>query len=196
MGERVDQSITRWYEQMPDRWRIDQEIARRFMDHVNAGIDNNGLAFITGTFSLTLNSGHVLDGFSLRILYPHNYPLRNCHPEVYLESHRDRWQTGRDSHIEPSWRLCLFIPLESGLYFEREGELANLFPLIQTFLMLERMYQRKLQLGEKNPIWPGPQRGHGTVGLIDALGESGARPGRNDPCACGSGKKFKKCCGA
>ena len=24
----------------------------------------------------------------------------------------------------------------------------------------------------------------------------GAQPGRNDPCSCGSGKKFKKCCGA
>ncbi|MHB0958189.1 MAG: SEC-C metal-binding domain-containing protein [Pirellulaceae bacterium] len=24
----------------------------------------------------------------------------------------------------------------------------------------------------------------------------GARIGRNDPCTCGSGKKFKKCCGA
>ena len=23
-----------------------------------------------------------------------------------------------------------------------------------------------------------------------------AAPGRNDPCPCGSGKKFKKCCGA
>lgn len=25
---------------------------------------------------------------------------------------------------------------------------------------------------------------------------SAAKPGRNDPCPCGSGKKFKKCCGA
>jgi preprotein translocase subunit SecA len=24
---------------------------------------------------------------------------------------------------------------------------------------------------------------------------SGAKVGRNDPCPCGSGKKFKKCCG-
>jgi uncharacterized protein len=24
----------------------------------------------------------------------------------------------------------------------------------------------------------------------------GAEPGRNDPCTCGSGKKYKKCCGA
>ncbi|RYF07763.1 MAG: hypothetical protein EOO31_05340, partial [Comamonadaceae bacterium] len=23
-----------------------------------------------------------------------------------------------------------------------------------------------------------------------------ATPGRNDPCSCGSGKKYKKCCGA
>jgi uncharacterized protein YecA (UPF0149 family) len=23
-----------------------------------------------------------------------------------------------------------------------------------------------------------------------------AQPGRNDPCPCGSGKKYKKCCGA
>ena len=23
----------------------------------------------------------------------------------------------------------------------------------------------------------------------------GAQPGRNDPCTCGSGKKYKKCCG-
>jgi uncharacterized protein len=25
---------------------------------------------------------------------------------------------------------------------------------------------------------------------------AGAKVGRNDPCPCGSGKKFKKCCGA
>jgi len=27
------------------------------------------------------------------------------------------------------------------------------------------------------------------------LGEGGTKVGRNDPCFCGSGKKFKKCCG-
>ena len=26
--------------------------------------------------------------------------------------------------------------------------------------------------------------------------KGGAQPGRNDPCPCGSGKKYKKCCGA
>ena len=30
---------------------------------------------------------------------------------------------------------------------------------------------------------------------ISATGPGGQRPGRNDPCWCGSGKKFKKCHG-
>ena len=30
---------------------------------------------------------------------------------------------------------------------------------------------------------------------VDPLAAKG-EPGRNDPCPCGSGKKFKKCCGA
>jgi len=38
--------------------------------------------------------------------------------------------------------------------------------------------------------------------FVDALNRNkepvvkGPQPGRNDPCPCGSGKKFKKCCGA
>jgi uncharacterized protein len=31
--------------------------------------------------------------------------------------------------------------------------------------------------------------------LADVRREGKRRPGRNDPCICGSGKKFKKCCG-
>ena len=30
---------------------------------------------------------------------------------------------------------------------------------------------------------------------VDGDIHPGAKPGRNDPCPCGSGKKFKKCCG-
>lgn len=32
--------------------------------------------------------------------------------------------------------------------------------------------------------------------LFDTAGKTIAKPGRNDPCWCGSGKKFKKCHGA
>ena len=30
---------------------------------------------------------------------------------------------------------------------------------------------------------------------LDGNLKTAARPGRNDPCPCGSGKKFKSCCG-
>ena len=35
-----------------------------------------------------------------------------------------------------------------------------------------------------------------TIGKPPAVAAEALRAGRNDPCPCGSGKKFKKCCGA
>ena len=39
---------------------------------------------------------------------------------------------------------------------------------------------------------------HGTSGKAEKgpVRRQGPRVGRNDPCPCGSGKKYKKCCGA
>lgn len=36
----------------------------------------------------------------------------------------------------------------------------------------------------------------GDVGKVMPVTRHNDQPGRNDPCSCGSGKKFKKCCGA
>jgi preprotein translocase subunit SecA len=35
-----------------------------------------------------------------------------------------------------------------------------------------------------------------TVNISKPKNEQGEKVGRNDPCPCGSGKKYKKCCGA
>ncbi|MCL6105810.1 MAG: SEC-C metal-binding domain-containing protein [Actinobacteria bacterium] len=32
-------------------------------------------------------------------------------------------------------------------------------------------------------------------GLYEKALTDGPEPGRNDPCPCGSGKKYKRCCG-
>jgi uncharacterized protein YecA (UPF0149 family) len=42
-----------------------------------------------------------------------------------------------------------------------------------------------LSRGEKPPEKERPQTVH----------RAGSKVGRNDPCPCGSGKKYKKCCG-
>ena len=40
----------------------------------------------------------------------------------------------------------------------------------------------------------GPEPGQSTQ-TIEPIRNRGAKVGRNDPCPCGSGKKYKKCCG-
>jgi preprotein translocase subunit SecA len=171
-----------------------QAVARQFLMNCVAGVDNKGRTFIRGTYLLALNCGHLLDEFRLRVTYPDEFPDRNAHPNVYLESHRDKWVPGGNSHIETSWRLCLFVAFDSGLNFEEPGELEHLFPHIHTFLLRERVYQRDRKLSGDEATWPGPDRAHGAAGLLEAISAAGAKIGRNDPCVCGSGKKFKKCC--
>ena len=38
--------------------------------------------------------------------------------------------------------------------------------------------------------------GNADVPKVETVVHEGPRVGRNDPCPCGSGKKYKKCCGA
>ncbi len=163
------------------------------MNNADAGIDVTGHAYVTGTYHLSQNCGHELDRYQLRIVYPDNFPARNGHPSVYLESHHDQWNPTLDSHIEDDWRLCLFVAIESGLNFERPGELRELFSRIHVFMLLQRIYQEELHL-KGQALWPGPQRAHGPTGLRDALKGRETPLHHNDGCVCGSGRKYRKCC--
>ena len=184
-----------WHEAGPERWRQEQTIASTLMQDFVAGIDGDGSAFLRGAFSVVSQHGHLYETVRLRIVYPPNFPTRNRPPSVYLESHRDRWFNGGDSHIEHDWRLCLFVPSESGIVFGESTSLNDLFAVIHTFLFKQRIYQRRLlqsQLNGRKAEWPGEDRSHGIEGMREAVRDSGG-VGRNDPCPCGSGKKFKHC---
>ena len=187
--------MTLWTEHHPARWQEEQRLARELLSCVQTGSKGDRV-FIEGTFSLRLNCDHELDQFRLRLEYPISFPKKYVHPLVYLVSHHDLWRAGYDSHIEYTWRLCLYVPLESGLDFRREDELSRLFEHIQSFLFRERMYQRDLRVqlaGGPRAAWPGPDRSHGDEGLIEAIQALGGIP-KNGPCICGSGKKYKSCC--
>jgi len=71
---------------------------------------------------------------------------------------------------------------------------------------LKRLFHVKVQREEEGTpaaprrSAPGPRRVSLSRGDIKRAGETtqkrqGAKVGRNDPCPCGSGKKYKKCCG-
>lgn len=184
-----------WHDADPDRWQQEQQVAAQLLDGFEAGIDSNRIAYIRGTFGVYSQHGHLYESATLRIEYPKTFPARNQPPLVYLESHRDRWKNSGDSHIESDWRLCLFVPGESGIDFAAPTSLNDLFGVIHTFLFKQRIYQKRVAktlLSGGIANWPGEDRSHGERGIREAIQAMGGL-GRNDPCPCGSGEKYKKC---
>ena len=57
--------------------------------------------------------------------------------------------------------------------------------------------QRKLTLSRPDVARPRPQEGHVTQSAMNTttVVRTSPKVGRNDPCPCGSGKKYKNCCG-
>lgn len=184
-----------WHEAMPQRWNQEQSIALTLLEDFESGIDGTGCAFVRGMFNVVSEHGHVYESVKLRITYPPNFPARNQPPSVFLESQRDSWEKGGNSHIESDWRLCLFVPCESGIDFSEATSLNDLLAVTHTFLFKQRIYQRRLvrsRLDGTKARWPGEDRSHGLEGMREAVQDAGGI-GRNDPCPCGSGKKFKRC---
>src|SRR6266487_6866210 len=57
---------------------------------------------------------------------------------------------------------------------------------------LEEAFQRR----KRRELEQARMAGAGDRQPVQQVVRSGAKVGRNDPCPCGSGKKYKKCCGA
>ncbi|MGB9072265.1 MAG: preprotein translocase subunit SecA [Terriglobales bacterium] len=57
---------------------------------------------------------------------------------------------------------------------------------------IEETFQRK----KKRELEQARMAGAGDMQTVQQVVRSGEKIGRNDPCPCGSGKKYKKCCGA
>jgi preprotein translocase subunit SecA len=56
---------------------------------------------------------------------------------------------------------------------------------------LEAEFQRK----KRRELEQARLAGSGDYQPVQQVVRSGVKVGRNDPCPCGSGKKYKKCCG-
>lgn len=172
-----------WHEANLERWQQEKVVAAKLLDDFQADIDGVGTASLHGAFGVYSEHGPLYESVKLRIVYPTTFPARNQPPSVYLESHRDRWKKGGNSHIESDWKLCLFVPGESGIDFSRDCSLNDLFGVIHTFLFKQRIYQRRLarvQLDGHGAQWPGEDRSHGIQGIREAIRDiGGAR--RNDP---------------
>jgi preprotein translocase subunit SecA len=57
---------------------------------------------------------------------------------------------------------------------------------------MEEQFQRR----KKRELEQARMAGSGDQQQVQQIVRAGDKVGRNDPCPCGSGKKYKKCCGA
>ena len=180
----------------PSRWRADQSIARQFLSYVKFGQDSLGMAFFWGFLGVRSKHGTEHGPFTIRVVYPPRFPDAGVVPSVYLMSHRDRWRHGHDSHIEPDWKLCLFVPGEAGIDFRSPESLAALLATTVIFLRKEVIYQRALErelVGGPKAVWPGENRAHGIEGIAQAVRDRGGMR-HEEPCICGSGSDYGNCC--
>jgi uncharacterized protein YecA (UPF0149 family) len=76
------------------------------------------------------------------------------------------------------------IPLE-----ERDPELAR-----KIAWFIENRDEIAKRKGFES-VWVTPTGVEYVGRLVQEVPKNQAKVGRNDPCTCGSGKKFKKCCG-
>jgi preprotein translocase subunit SecA len=104
------------------------------------------------------------------------------------------------------------ILFEDLLYNIHKGILEHFFltqPVLQQAeepdVQIRSMEARKAAVEEVVPVAPSPEEVEGDGGAVEPSVRPlaiqrpvrvGPKVGRNDPCPCGSGKKYKKCCGA
>jgi preprotein translocase subunit SecA len=84
---------------------------------------------------------------------------------------------------------------EAGLSMPRPGGNGDgrpRRPIATSVDDLEEAFQRR----KRRELEEARMAGGGEYQHVQQVVRSGAKVGRNDPCPCGSGKKYKKCCGA
>jgi hypothetical protein len=84
-------------------------------------------------------------------------------------------------HVRPAWEIGENDPDMIGIFADDKVSIPDGITDPPVLRALERAKKRHAHKSETEPRTRPPGRG--------------ARVGRNDPCPCGSGKKFKKCCG-
>jgi uncharacterized protein YecA (UPF0149 family) len=114
---------------------------------------------------------------------------RSDAPRDAVDDLRDALRTPFDAKgVESSRELALrLVPELATARVKQLPTMPTADALIDISNGLLRFLRAGLTSAKPPPTWsqPAPSR---------AIARTGTKVGRNDPCPCGSGKKFKKCC--
>ncbi len=125
--------------------------------------------------------------YSAYVMHEIDHIARSCvqdpdKNEIDLEETR-RWSE------ESSWQGLKIIRTEKGGASDTEGWVD--FSATYTRKGLKDVHLEKAHFVKKDSQWL-----YESGSLIPTtIVREGSKVGRNDPCPCGSGKKYKKCCG-
>lgn len=97
----------------------------------------------------------------------------------------DEWVAAMDEDEEMSSLVCDIMTLELGRHPERTSELLTRRTREERVDELPWLVEGVLYRWLERKI-----------GKVETVVRDGEKIGRNDTCPCGSGKKYKKCCGA
>ena len=151
------------------------ELVNRHWNHVNRQLDTKDvyLPFLFEDEQGNVRANHWAQGFLLGT---------NLRPDIWPEIMEDEyeggamvpiWALAHEHHQDPEMR-----PFDEPISDQQREEL-----IISTAAGVMRMHRYFLK--QRNLYAPSSQ----------TFTHPGGKTGRNDPCPCGSGKKFKQCCG-
>ncbi|MGH9554888.1 MAG: preprotein translocase subunit SecA, partial [Terriglobales bacterium] len=134
-----------------------------------------------------LSMDHLKEGIGLRGYGQHD-PLVEYKRESFqmFEAMMQRFQD------ETVRYLYLMQVVEAPAPVPAAAERAPARPRATSMDTLEEEFQRR----KRRELEAARMAGSGDYQPVQQVVRNAARVGRNDPCPCGSGKKYKKCCGA
>jgi preprotein translocase subunit SecA len=140
-----------------------------------------------------LSMDHLKEGIGLRGYGQHD-PLVEYKRESFemFEAMMERFQeeTVRYLYLMQIIEPQLAEAPAGGAGEERDGRRRRMAST--SIDEIEEQFQRR----KRRELEQARMAGTGEYQPVQQVVRSGAKVGRNDPCPCGSGKKYKKCCGA
>jgi preprotein translocase subunit SecA len=162
------------------------------MDHLKEGIGLRGYGQHDPLVEYKRESFDMFEAMMRRFeedTVRYLYLMQIIGPEGRPVQHHDLGGTAPDFTVEEGSGITTSVAGGdgSGNGHGRTGKRAqtSVDDLEETFL---RKKKRELQQAR--------MAGSGDLAPVQQVKRSGEKVGRNDPCPCGSGKKYKKCCGA
>ena len=138
-----------------------------------------------------LNMDHLRDGIGLRG-YGQKDPLNEYKREGFemFQAMMERW---KEETVELLFKVRVEEPTELELPRRRRGRTVE----SRDSIFLDMPAEAAMPVGAPQGMPPLPPEAVGGAGVRpQTVRREGRKIGRNEPCPCGSGKKYKKCCGA